>query len=296
MAYRNLADVLSSGGDLLLFQLSALPSGKFISRLVMMASITGLVRWACRVRRPVYPLFAAGLCALLIVWDFPPNERFLLPALPLLALGLWTEVSHLGQIILSAWRRPEVSQRVAAAMMATLVAGFLAAFGVRNLQGSWAILPELAKESRTAAESRRPVYDWIARNTPPGAVFFADRDVTLYLHTGRRATAIHLPNRYFYAGDATGFLVHYAGLNEFVLARRLNYVLLTRTDFELDPYPEQQRRAVRESLARDPRFRKVYDSPAGTVVKVEPIRDQAARRGETDDLRYPESSGQHREP
>jgi hypothetical protein len=269
LVYRNLGDLFTGGGDLLLFLLSAVSGGEYLARLLMIAALAGILRWARASRRWDYVLFTAGLFALLLVWNFPPNERFLIPALPLLILGLWTELSHLGRIARSAWRRPEPSQRMTAAVVACLLACFGAVFAARNLDADWNRLPALAQGRRAAALNLRPVYDWISRNTPRDATFFADRDTALYLHTGRQATSMKLPMRNLYTEDRPAILAESAKLGQFALARRLDYLLLTPADFDLDPLPDDERRAAREALARDPRFRTVYKSPAVTILKVD---------------------------
>jgi hypothetical protein len=269
LIYRNLDTLFRGGGGLLVFKIGDLPFGGHLARLVMIFALVGVVRWTRISRRLDYALFAAGLFALLLIWNYPPNERFLIPILPLLLIGVWTELSHLGHTIGSAWRRPEISQRVVAALIACIAGVSAAACGLRNLSGTWLALPALAGQSRAAAAEVRPVFEWISRNTPRDALFFADRDMILYLYTGRHATAIRIPTRHFYNRDQSRILSEYAGLAGFARARRLNYLLLTPADFELEPYPDKQRKAVREALARDPRVTTVFDSPAGTVVKVE---------------------------
>ncbi len=269
IVYRNLGELFTGGGELLLFKLGALPGGDYLPRLLMLAALAGVVRWTRGARRPLYPLFTAGLFALLLIWDFPPNERFLIPVLPLLLLGLWTELSHLASIARSAWSRPERSQRAAAVVVAGVLVGFGALYAVRTTGALWNVLPALARQRREAARDSRPLYDWIARNTPASAALFADRDTTLYLNTGRHATAIRVPTRYFYNEDRATILDEFARLTEFAPARQLDYLLLTPTDFELGPLPEDQRRVAREALAHNPGFRTVFDSPAGAIVKIE---------------------------
>ncbi|MBI4875314.1 MAG: hypothetical protein HY822_11835 [Acidobacteria bacterium] len=268
LLYRNLGELFTAGGDLLLFKLSAVPFGENLSRLVMIAALAGVVRWTRSSRKLEYLLFAAGTFALLLVWNFPPNERFLLPLLPLLLLGLWTESRHLAGIARAAWKRPEVPQKIAAAVAALLLAGFAAALTGRSLDATWNTLPALAEQRRAATARALPLYNWIRAHTPAEATFFADRDTTLYLYTGRRATALRMPVRYFYAGDDQAILAASRRLPEFARARRLDSVLLTPADFELDPRPGEQRRAARRALTQDPLFRVVYDSPAGTVFAV----------------------------
>ncbi len=270
VVYRNLGELFTGGGKLLLFKFSFLPSGDYLQRLVMLAAVAGVVRWTCRLHRPLYPLFTAGLFALLLIWNFPPNERFLICVLPLLLLGLWTELSHLASIARAVWRRPERSQKAAAIVVAVLLPGFGVLFAVRNTTALCSYLPELTRHRREEARRRLTLYDWIAHNTSPNAVFFADHDTVLHLHTGRHATTFHIPVRHFYRGDKAAILADASRLVQFAHARRLDYLLLTPIDFELDPHPGEQRQAIRQALAGDPRFRKVFDSPAGTIVRIDP--------------------------
>jgi hypothetical protein len=269
MVYRNIQDLLTSGGNLLFLKLGDLPFlGLHLARLLTLVALAGIVRWARSSRRLEYPLFAAGQFAMLSIW-FTANERFLVPILPLLLLGLWVELCHVGRIAQAAWRRPERSQRAAAVIAGAVLVCLPAAILLRNAAGVWQDLPRLADARRAAAARIRPVYDWIARNTPPGAAFFADRDTTLYLRTGRPAIAVRHPMRYFYAGDQASLLAAAGRLTEFAIEQRLDYLLLTPADFELDWLPAEQRREVRLAVARDARFRTVFDSPAGTIVKIE---------------------------
>lgn len=268
VVYHNLGELLGGGGELLMFKLSVVAGGEHLARLLMIAALAGVVRWTRASRHPEYALFAAGQFALLLVWDFPPNDRFLIPVLPLLILGLWTEASHLGRIARHAWRRPERSQKAAAVVAGSLVVCLAAALVARNADAAWNILPALAGQRRAAAARSRPLYEWIARHTPPDATFFAGSDPPLYLYTGRQATSVRTPMRDYYRVDRAAILAESAKLAEFARARRLDYLLLTPTDFEFGPLPDQQRRAAREAVARDTQLRTVYDSPAGRIVKV----------------------------
>ncbi|MCX6636194.1 MAG: hypothetical protein NT090_14100 [Acidobacteria bacterium] len=221
VVYHNLSELFIRGGDLLMFRLSTVAGGVHLARLLMIAALAGVVRWTRANRHPEYALFAAGQFALLLVWDFPPNERFLILVLPLLILGLWTEMSHLGRIAQRSWRRPERSQRAAAVIAGSLVVCLAAALVARNTGAVWNFLPALAGQRRAAAARSRPLYEWIARHTPPDATFFAGSDTTLYLYTGRQVTTISIPLRYFYTEDRAAILAESARLTEFARARRL---------------------------------------------------------------------------
>jgi hypothetical protein len=267
--YRNLGELFNAGGDLLIFKLSALPWGIHPARLVMFAAMAGIFRRARADRRWEYPLFAALQFIMLLPWNGGPNERFLISLFPLLILGLWTEAGNLGRLAVTAWRRPEVSQRVAAALAGAVLAVLAAGLAARNLHALWIAIPALGEARREAARQAEPLYGWIRAHTPAAATFWAERDTTLYLRTGRHATTRRGLARYFYLEDRAAILAESAKLGPFALARRLDYVLLTPADFTLDPLPEDERRAAREALAREARFRAVYESPAGTILKVD---------------------------
>ena len=61
-----------------------------------------------------YALFGLISVLILILWHFPPNERFVLPLLPLVLAGLVTEFEQLYANIRAAFRHKDRSQRVAA--------------------------------------------------------------------------------------------------------------------------------------------------------------------------------------
>ena len=82
----NLDGFLQGAGKLLIFDL---PYGsKHLERVVAIAAIAGCVRLAMRKRALQYPLAALGMSAILLVWHFPPDQRFVFPLYPLLLMGL----------------------------------------------------------------------------------------------------------------------------------------------------------------------------------------------------------------
>ncbi len=91
----NLDGFVTGAGKLLIFDL---PYGaKALERVVAIAAIAGCIRLAARTRRLQYPLAALGMSAVLLVWHFPPDQRFVFPLYPLLLMGVATEIGNIGR-------------------------------------------------------------------------------------------------------------------------------------------------------------------------------------------------------
>src|SRR5262249_1174211 len=122
--WHNLDGFLLGAGKLLTFDV---PYGaKALERVAAVAGIAGAVRLARRTGRFQYPLAALGISALLLVWHYVPDQRFVFPIYPLLLAGLWTELANVWQALLAALKKPDKAERV----IAFAGAGALAAFGL----------------------------------------------------------------------------------------------------------------------------------------------------------------------
>src|SRR5206468_3483241 len=128
------------------------------------ASIAGIVRLVRRGVMAPYALFALVSFAILIVWHFPPNERFVLPLLPLIVLGFFEEIEHLVRSLKPGFQNKDRGQRVAAGVLAS-VAGLLVA-AVIGLQSfvTFSFLDESAKQKRAKLADLTQAYAWIDSN------------------------------------------------------------------------------------------------------------------------------------
>src|SRR5439155_586734 len=87
---------------------------KILTEALAVAMIVGAVRLARRGIAVDYALFALVSAGILLIWHFPPNERFVLPFFPLLLAGLVAEVEY---IVRAARRHKDFGQRVAGMMI-----------------------------------------------------------------------------------------------------------------------------------------------------------------------------------
>lgn len=232
----NLDGFLQGAGKLLIFDL---PYGsKHLERLLAVAAIAGCVRLATRPAMPrralQYPLAALGIAALLLVWDFPPDQRFVFPLYPLLLAGLATEVRNLCGALRAAWAKRLLPDRVAVAGFGTLLAT-LGAFAVFcTVFGLVHVIPDLFGTYRADFEAREQAYQWIAKNVPAGANLYAYQDPVMFLYTGHQASRLPIPPKFLYHGDDRAIEKLMASLPNFARSHDLDYLLVTPDDYHRD--------------------------------------------------------------
>ena len=243
------------------------PPGMYLSRLLAVGAIAGVVRLARRRGMTPYHWFAAGYTAILLVWHFPPDERFLLPILPLLLAGFATEGEHLAGIMKDGWSRSRPNRILACGLAAGLaaVAGLAIVLDVEALFYQF---PGIIAQHRTVLASKRAAFRWIAQNTPDGS-FFAYDDVVFFLYTGHHAVSLPVLPMPFYREDRNGILQPIRAMPSFAREQNLEYLLLTATDFHRE-LPGPERAEARKILTQEPDFETAYQSDLCTVYRVSP--------------------------
>jgi hypothetical protein len=196
--------------------------------------MAGCVRLAMRRRMLQYPLAALGMAAILLVWHFPPDQRFVFPLYPLLLAGLATEVRNLCGALRAAWAKPALADRAAVAgfgaFLVTLAAfaAFCTAFGLVH------VIPDLFATYRADFQARARAYQWIERNVPAGANLYAYEDPVMFLYTGHKASRLPIPPKYLYHGDDSAVERLMASMADFARSHALDYLLLTPDDYHRD--------------------------------------------------------------
>ncbi len=262
----NLDGFVTGAGKLLIFDL---PYGaKALERVVAIAAIAGCIRLAARTRRLQYPLAALGMSAILLVWHFPPDQRFVFPLYPLLLMGVATEIGNIARVLRLTWEKPAFADRFAAASVGALLAG-IAAFAIFcTVFGLSYFVPDLFASYRSDFEARRPAYEWIASHTPADANVYAYDDPLLFLYTGRRACRLPIPPKFFYHRDNAGVEKLMASMADFARGYGLGYLLLTPDDYHRD-LNEMGTRGLTEAM-RSSSFREVYTSKGAAIYKLNP--------------------------
>lgn len=262
--WHNLDGFLLGAGKLLTFDV---PYGaKTLERVVAVAALAGVVRLARRTRQLQYPLAAAGVSALLLVWHYVPDQRFVFPLYPLLLAGLWTELANIWQTLRAAWRKPAAGERAVAFVGAGALAALAIFVAFTTCFGLFFFLPDLMKSYRSAFESHKPAYQWIANNAPPGANVFAYDDPMLYLYTGRKSCNLPIPPKLYYHNDDAGIdkLLH--SIPDFAREYQISYILLTPSDFYRDLH-EARARYLAETVEHSSEFQPAFKTPSAAIYR-----------------------------
>ncbi len=111
VVWKNFSALLESFGSFVFPQMIGGLPGKMILQPLGIAMILGIVRLG---RTSLYALFGLFSAAMMLIWHFPPNQRFVLPLAPLLLAGFWSEATHFAGLVQAAFRHKDRSQRVVA--------------------------------------------------------------------------------------------------------------------------------------------------------------------------------------
>ncbi len=228
--WKNIDQLLYAFGSLALPQVVALGPVKTLTQVVGVAAISGIVRMARRGVAIDYALFALVSSAMLVVWHFPPNERFVLPLFPLIAAGLVTELDFLVTALRKGFRHQDAGQRGAAYVLAA-AAGLIIAAGI-GLQFfvSFGYLNRLAEQDRAKLSDLRSAYAWIGTHVPADAKILSSDDPLLYAYTGHRGNAMPLMPRWWYSDDHERIVDAFRGAAEYCRSRGFDYFYATSDD------------------------------------------------------------------
>ncbi|MCS6953297.1 MAG: hypothetical protein RMK57_07420 [Bryobacterales bacterium] len=271
VVWRNFGELLSAIGALLWVN----PEGDFWlqwgGRLPALAAMAGCWRLARAGPGLQHGFFAAGLSLLLVVWHYPPSERFVAPLLPLVLAGAFVEVRHVSGLAVAALRGSAASQRIVGALVlgglvgAAVLALYLAA------AAHWRYFPAWFEAARVHHQQNLEAYRWIRGHLPERARLFAFNDTAVFLYTGRRASRIIVPTTFYYRTQPQGAREFLARFERLAQPLGIHYILLTPADEYWGPLPARGRTALREVL-RKRRIPRLYRSPAGLeVYRLQPL-------------------------
>jgi hypothetical protein len=151
--WKNLDGMFHGTTGLIFSGLTDSPLGMYLSRFLAIGAIVGTVRLARQRGVSPYHWFGAAYAAILLVWHFPPNERFMLPVFPLLLAGLATETAHLAWTIKKCRARNAANRAVATGVLAGLAA--IAGLGVAlNVHTLFYEFPGIIDQHRTVLASK----------------------------------------------------------------------------------------------------------------------------------------------
>ena len=274
MVWKNSSILLASAGQILLPNLLSNDLVINVSRLLGLMCCTGLARlWKRQGFHPLF-LFTALYAFQLVIWNYPPDARLVFPASIALLAGFATEARFLGELLVHTWRTKRGGERYfAGALMATC--GLMIAISLTqcfHFTFDLLTIPRnLERQSRT---ERLQAYEWIRKNTPPNARFYAFYDPVLHLYTGRTGLRLTYPERLYYVGTLGDIRDYLFEAKRFADKQKLDYVFLVRSEV-LPGSPEQDQadfwRIARDRAAAPP----LWQSPNVRILRTFDFPDVA---------------------
>jgi drug/metabolite transporter superfamily protein YnfA len=261
--WRNLNALLEAMGSLVFPQ--AMQEG-LLAKLILwplaVAMILGCVRMVQQGLGRLYALFGGVSVAMLLMWHYQPNQRFLLPLAPLLLAGFCFEMARMAEWLRKAITHQSSARRLAAYSFAGCLAIVLTGGLVLQISMDVSVVPNLFRNDRANARAYRSLYGWIANHLPADANILWQDDTALYLATGRHAVSFVAPPREFEAtsGDA-GEVSRYRKIAEYARQQRMDYVLLAKVGLRHND-------EVLRDAAGNPDLEPVHEEQGGILYRV----------------------------
>ena len=258
--WTNAGSFTTAVAHLLLIGVGENPVEQCLRYVLVVAALTGVWRLSERKEGQLPAAFLAIYSFELLGWYFEANPRFLYPLLPLLLAGFWFEMNRFVQSIMAAFGKPQLAPRIVAVALSLLLVYLgITAWWQGSMLLQAAGVPMMVRERARLAE-REQIYEWVRKETPPGARFYSVHDAVFYLRTGRQALRGPVLNGMF-SRSATGEI----GPSEQLIAMgarfNLNYAVFTRAD-ATDQLAES--RAI-AGIEAGPGFERIYSHPAAVV-------------------------------
>ena len=218
--------------------------------------LVGCVRMVRQGYARLYALFGVVSAALLLVWHYQPNQRFILPLAPLLLAGFCFEM-----VELAGWlqqHKGAVAVRGFAMVLMLVLTGGL----VLQISMDVGVVPQLARNDRSNTRAYQNLYSWIAHNLPPDANVLWQDDTALYLATGRHSVSYVVPPREFEAtGGNAGEALRFRGIEQYAREQHLGYILVSKVGM-------RRNEEVLQVAAADPGLELVHEDAGGVLYRV----------------------------
>lgn len=259
---RNAGALLDAMGSLVFPQMMEGLLAKVILWPLAIAMIAGCIRMLRRGFAGLYTLFAGVSLAMLLVWHFEPNQRFVLPLAPLLLAGFCFEMAYLADLFRTAVTQQGQAQRIVARGLAICVVTPLTAGLVLQICMNVGVVPQLARDDRANTRAYSSLYRWIGHNLPNGANVLWQDDTALYLATGHRSVSYVVPPRQFEAtGGNAGEAERFRHIDDYAREQHLDYVLVAKIGLRRND-------EVLRVAAANPNLEPIHEEAGGILYRV----------------------------
>ncbi len=268
MLWRNIDEWLSALGALVIPKVYPSFFLKIFSQTIAIGGLVGVARvLRSGVELRQYGLFALATSAMLWVWNFPPNERFVFPLLPLFFTGLLAEAAHFAAMLRNARSHRDASQRATARVMqagAGMLVVAVVALQLFVIAVAW---PAETAEVRALNRDRDVAWQWLRENAPAGSGVAGFADPLLHLATGHKAVSMRIPPIYWYRNDTPGQQRLFERISDFARSQGLGYVYYSEADFSRD-FADLDRAAIEKAWSEDSRLELIYQTGRSRIYRV----------------------------
>ncbi|MEO5925250.1 MAG: hypothetical protein ABIR70_15625 [Bryobacteraceae bacterium] len=264
-AWTNLDSICSAVAGLLFAGPSVTLWERMLAWVVTCGAVSGIVRITRESDRLHFVAYALVSMLMLLPWPWPPNERYLIPILPVIALGFAREIVHLVDMCRVNLRK-SIPEKVIATGILLGIASLVISIGLGNVRGATVQLPSILNDFADIATQRQPGYEWIRANTAPDATFLTYDDPLLYLRTNRRGYALPVLHWLSYGGNSNRTAAYFDTTESFMAEHQLDYALITVGDFRRDLTQEGQRKFL-AAMGDGLKFERTFSSPGASVFR-----------------------------
>jgi 4-amino-4-deoxy-L-arabinose transferase-like glycosyltransferase len=162
--------------------------GEVIAIVVTWIIVKGVARLSRDSRVGSLSWVLAFYAAVVFLWVYVDDGRFLILFLPVFAAALWIEGRHVAKLVwIGLTSTQRTRDQLVAAAWGVVVAVFVCAVFVDYAGGLRKKVAELSEERASILQEKREAYDWLARSTDRRSRVIAMEDGSLYLYSERAA-------------------------------------------------------------------------------------------------------------
>jgi hypothetical protein len=167
-------------------QIGISPLNIVLFLVVLLIAIRGLIREVGAGRwLPMHATLIVYLVPVM-VWDWPPMDRFLIPFLPMIIAGGWIEVSHIAKAIRETLKRTGSKLAWLAATICVIGGtAVLIAVGVTWWRAT-VLIVDLGAERAALLNDKKEAYQWLREHSEPDARIIAYETASAFLYSGRQ--------------------------------------------------------------------------------------------------------------
>jgi hypothetical protein len=136
--------------------------------------------------------FALLYLVVITIPPVPPQQRYLLPLVPLLLLWSGSELKRMAELFVRELRlRRSLTHGMIAGVLCACMVVWGAYVGYRYVHWTKILIVDVPASYQAQWLEQSKVLEWITENTDPQDILVCELDLLYYLFTGRRGAPIH---------------------------------------------------------------------------------------------------------